>query len=286
MNLDDSLLDHLLQAIDAPDLSGTPYRILNEIGRGGMGVVYRVHDSRLDREIAMKVFDGTATEARITAALEHPGIVPVHDSGMLPDGRGYYTMRLVRGLPLQQHIGAGTPLSVRIAIFQKICEAVAYAHSRGVIHRDLKPSNVMAGEFGEVAVLDWGIAVDASSGAAKIAGTPKFMAPEQARGEAATPLADVYSMGALLDSILPGGAPAPLRAIAAKASAANPDRRYRNASEIGADLSRYIDGFAVEAYRENPVERTLRFMRRNKTLLLLVGAYFAVRIGIYFFSGR
>ena len=195
-------------------------------------------------------------------------------------------MRLVRGLPLQQHIGAGTPLSVRIAIFQKICEAVAYAHSRGVIHRDLKPSNVMAGEFGEVAVLDWGIAVDASSGAAKIAGTPKFMAPEQARGEAATPLADVYSMGALLDSILPGGAPAPLRAIAAKASAANPDRRYRNASEIGADLSRYIDGFAVEAYRENPVERTLRFMRRNKTLLLLVGAYYAVRIGIYFFSGR
>lgn len=290
MNLGDPLLDHLLQAVETPDLAATPYRIVGEIGRGGMGVVYRVHDSRLEREVAMKVFAGISKateEARITAALEHPGIVPVHDAGVLPDGRYFYTMRLVRGLPLHQHVNERTPLSARIAIFQKICDAVAFAHSRSVVHRDLKPSNIMAGEFAEVAVLDWGVAVNVAKGEdCGIAGTPQFMAPEQARGEAVTPLADIYSIGAVLGFLLPDHAPAPLRAIAAKAAATDPGSRYTSASEITADLNRYLDGFAVGAYRENPIERSIRFVKRNKTLLLLVGAYFAVRIGVYSFSGH
>lgn len=283
MKLNDAMLNHLLQAIDAPDLAGMPYTVIGEIGRGGMGTVYRVRDSRLDREIALKVFDGNASEARMTAALEHPGIVPIHDAGTLPDGRGFYTMRLIKGLPLQQHITASTPLSMRIAIFQKICDAVAYAHSKGVIHRDLKPSNIMAGEFGEIVVVDWGVAVRAASARDdQRAGTPLFMAPEQE----ATPLADIYSMGVLFQTLLPENAPAPLKAIAAKAAAHDPQKRYADVPAISAELTRYLDGFAVEAYQENPVERVVRFVRRNKTLLFLIGAYFAVRIGAYFFSGR
>jgi serine/threonine protein kinase len=283
MKLNDSMLNHLLHAVDAPDLSATPYTLIGEIGRGGMGTVYRVHDSRLDREIALKVFEsGNASEARITAALEHPGIVPIHDVGALPDGRGYYTMRLVKGLPLHQYITEGTPLSTRIATFQKVCDAVAYAHSKGVIHRDLKPSNIMAGEFGEVAVLDWGVATNVDTKDHKRAGTPKFMAPEQE----ATPLADIYSMGVMLDSLLPNTAPPALRAIAAKAAAQDPRQRYASVPAIGAELTRYLEGFAVEAYKENAFERGLRFARRNKTLLFLIGAYFAVRIGVYFFSGH
>ena len=282
MKLDDAKLRHLLQAVDAPDLTGTPYTLIDEIGRGGMGIVYRVQDSRLKREIALKVLEGDETEARMTAALEHPGIVPVHDVGVLPDGRGYYTMRLIKGLPLHRHVSETTPLSTRIAIFQKICDAVAYAHSKGVVHRDLKPSNIMAGEFGEIVVLDWGVAISATSARDGRAGTPKFMAPEQP----ATPLADIYSIGVLFQTLLPEDAPPPLKAIATRAATPDPEQRYSSVAAISAELSRFLDEFAVEAYDETPVERGLRFVRRNRTLLFLIGAYFAVRIGVYFFSGR
>lgn len=286
MNLDDRQLAHLVAAVDKPDLSATPYQLRAEIGRGGMGTVYRAFDPRLDREVALKVIDASAAaEARTAAALEHPSIVPVHDTGTLPDGRVYIVMRLVPGEPLHRAITPAMSLSTRLALFQKICEAAAFAHSKGIVHRDLKPANIVVGEFGDVAILDWGVARPVSA-ASSAAGTPEFMAPEQAAGAPPHPSADIYSLGAILRFMLPPGAPRPLRAIAARAAHADAQCRYPSASSISADLSRFLDGFPVEAYRESPFERSLRFIRRERVLLFLVSAYFLTRMAVYFFSGR
>jgi serine/threonine protein kinase len=165
--ISDAALRHLREVADLPDLDGTPYEILETLGRGGMGTVYLALDRRLDREVALKIvqFPGDAgdevdrllREARVLARLEHPGIVPVHDAGLLPDGRAFYAMKRVRGLRLDEHARA-VPLPDRLRAFERVCEAVAFAHAHGVIHRDLKPENVMVGPFGEVLVLDWGLA--------------------------------------------------------------------------------------------------------------------------------
>jgi serine/threonine protein kinase len=165
--ISDAALRHLQEMADLPDLTETPYEILETIGRGGMGTVYLALDRRLDREVALKVVQlpGSAAEdagrllreARVLARLEHPGIVPVHDAGLLPDGRAFYAMKRVRGLRLDEHARA-VPLAERLRAFERICEAVAFAHAHGVIHRDLKPENVMIGPFGEVLVMDWGVA--------------------------------------------------------------------------------------------------------------------------------
>ncbi len=165
--LSDAALFHLREVADLPDLSGTPYEIVEAIGRGGMGTVYRAVDRKLDREVALKVVqlvagagedvDRLLREARVLARLEHPGIVPVHDAGLLPDGRAYYAMKRVRGRRLDEY-ARGLPLAERLRAFERICEAVAFAHAHGIIHRDLKPENVMVGPFGEVLVMDWGVA--------------------------------------------------------------------------------------------------------------------------------
>jgi len=141
-----------------PDVSGTRYELLSVLGRGGMGVVYLARDTALDREVALKVVDREAGEARVLARLEHPGIVPVHDFGELPDGRVYYAMKRVRGERLDRWLTPDRGVGERLAVFLRVCDAVAFAHARGVVHCDLKPENVMVGEFGEVLVLDWGIA--------------------------------------------------------------------------------------------------------------------------------
>jgi serine/threonine protein kinase len=165
--LSDAALHHLREVADLPDLAGTPYEIVEAIGRGGMGTVYRALDHKLDREVALKVVqlaDGASgdvdrllREARVLARLEHPGIVPVHDAGLLPDGRAYYAMKRVRGQRLDEYVRT-VSLPERLRAFERICEAVAFAHAHGVIHRDLKPENVMVGPFGEVLVMDWGVA--------------------------------------------------------------------------------------------------------------------------------
>jgi serine/threonine protein kinase len=166
--LPDATLAHLRQVADQPDLSGTRYRLRQRIGQGGMGIVYLAEDTRLGRTVALKVLsdplpDATASarlqrEARVLARLEHPGIVPVHDAGILPDGRTFYTMKWVQGNCLDQLAGQGLPLAQSLGIFERVCEAVAFAHAHGVVHRDLKPENVMVGAFGEVLVMDWGVA--------------------------------------------------------------------------------------------------------------------------------
>ena len=280
MHINDSTLDHLCAVVDLPDLTGTRYEIEGEIGRGGMGVVYAAVDRDLERRVAIKVLDSTlppvrlADEARVIAKLEHPAIVPIYEVGTLPDGRAYYAMKLVDGARLDVYLKAHASITERLRVVHRIGEALAFAHSRGVIHRDVKPQNVMIGSFGEVYVMDWGVE--------GVAGTPQFRAPEQAESGTVDQRSDVYSLGALLRFVLTDRAPRALDAIASKAMAAEPAARYSSVSEMLADLQRFQDGFGVEAYREPVWQRLARFGSRNRVLLLLLAAYVAVRFFLFF----
>jgi serine/threonine protein kinase len=214
--------------------------------------------------------DPLASEARILARLEHPGIVPVHDFGELPDGRLFYAMKRVRGERLDRWLAAGAGIAGRLAVFLRVCDAVAFAHAHGIVHCDLKPENVMVGEFGEVLVLDWGIANQT------LAGTPPFMAPEQTQaGGAIDPRTDVYALGALLETM--SGARA-VAAIAEKAKAIDPAARYQTVASLAAEVNRFLAGGAVEAHRERLVDRLARIWRRYKLPIVLVATYLVVRL--------
>lgn len=278
--LSDDAIARLRVVSEQPDLAGTRYELMRELGRGGMGIVYEVRDAQLDRSVAMKVVDEEwRTEAKIIAALEHPGIVPVHDAGDLPDGRFYYTMKLVRGVRLDawslNGSAQGHARTERLRLFARICEPVAFAHSNGVVHRDLKPENVMVGEFGAVLVMDWGVA--------HIAGTPGYMPPENARDSRS----DVYALGAILKFLLgEEEAPRVLRAIVARAMADDPSMRYENARELGDDVLRFLDGEPVSAYRENVFERAGRWLFRHRVLVAMVLAYLLMRMIVLFWANR
>ena len=279
--LPDHILHHLRMAADRPDFSGTRYELEEEIGRGGMGVVYRARDTLLDRDVALKIVSTEASEAVLLARLEHPAIVPVYDAGILPDGRHYYAMRLVRGQRLDQFLPREGGLTARLRVFLRVCDAVAFAHSRSVIHRDLKPQNIMIGEFGEVFVLDWGIAQAAAAETRGVAGTPRYMPPDAAQENGHR--FDVFSLGRVLEDIAGPAAPPPLAAIAARAAAADPSQRYGSVTDLAADVTRYLDRLPVTAYRESPMERLRRFGARNQVLLLLLAAYLAVKFALFFF---
>jgi serine/threonine protein kinase len=228
--LSDRTVAHLKHVAEWPDLAETKYRLLEELGRGGMGTVYLAEDRVLGRKVALKVVGTAASdpgaaarmlrEARVIARLEHPGIVPVHDAGTLPDGRIFYAMKRVDGRRLDE-IAPESTLPDRLRVFQRICDAVAFAHAHGVLHRDLKPENVMVGPFGEVLVMDWGMARVLEEGSdtpvgtlragpptataqGAIVGTPAYMAPEQAEGrnDDVSPSTDVYALGAILYFLL------------------------------------------------------------------------------------
>ena len=274
-------LDRLAAMFQGPDVSGTRYQLVSVLGRGGMGVVYLARDTVLDREVALKIVErpsDDANEARILARLEHPGIVPVHDFGELPDGRLFYAMKRVRGDRLDRWMAPGRDLAERLGVFLRVCEAVAFAHAQGVVHRDLKPENVMVGEFGEVLVLDWGVATTSAATADRpfqIVGTTQYMAPEQARGGAIDHRADVFALGAMLESM---GGTAPVLAIARKARADDPAARYQDVQALAADLQRFLAGRAVEAHRERLFDRLARFVRRYRVPILLVLTYLVARV--------
>ena len=293
--LPDRTLAHLRDVAEWPDLSER-YDVTQRLGRGGMGVVYAAHDRVLDRDVAIKVLDAPdpdaqlsqrlREEAKILGRLEHPGIVPVHDAGTLSDGRAFYVMKLVRGDRLDRALAPSASLGERLERFLRICDAVSFAHAQGIVHRDLKPENVMIGRFGEVLVMDWGVATVLGNGASDTAvvGTPGFMAPEQSRGVADT-RADVFALGAILTAMLATPVPRALRAIAARAQADNLDHRYGTVSDLSADVVRFRDGQRVEAYHESPAERLARVYRRHRLPILLVLAYMAMRIVLLVWRG-
>jgi PAS domain S-box-containing protein len=238
--------------------AGGRYLIGAEIGRGGVGVVHAGWDVQLQREVAIKILSDEhqgrpeilqrfVAEARITSRLQHPGIVAIHEMGLLADGRPFFVMRMVRGETLDQILKRRDESSDEVprllAIFLQVCQAIAYAHSLGVIHRDLKPANIMVGAFGVVKVMDWGLAKaldepelpDAIAAARAVAqlgaeavpestavdaglhrtqvgtvfGTPAYLPPEQARGEIGRvdKRADVFGLGSILCEILTGSPP-------------------------------------------------------------------------------
>lgn len=305
--LPDGAINRLRDAADWPDTTGTKYQVLEKIGQGGMGSVYLAEDQELARKVALKVVRAPVAsgqealrmrrEARIIAGLEHPGIVPVHDIGTLPDGRMFYVMKWVRGEGLAEHV-RDRPLSERLRLFLRICDPVAFAHANGVIHRDLKPANIMVGQFGEVMVLDWGIArvmarpadptgdpvgtlpaTDELTGEGAVIGTQGYMAPEQAGGQSALvdQRTDVYALGAILRSLLVGR-PRPLLSICTKALSPPPDQRYESVTALSDDLVRYLDGQAVRAHREGLAERAGRVISKYRTPILLVLAYLLMRM--------
>jgi serine/threonine-protein kinase len=284
------MVEHLRGLTDWPDLTGTRYEIRHIIGRGGMGTVYLGLDHALEREVAIKVLsvedhvraERLAREARILARLEHPGLVPVHDYGVLGDGRPYYVMKYVRGARLDEYASTPAEPHEKLRIFLRICETVAFAHAAGVIHRDLKPENVMIGAFGEVLVLDWGAArvlSDPEPHAATVAGTPGYMAPEQLEGRSdqCDARTDIYALGAVLECLCSGEHPA-VDAIASVAMALDPVDRYQSVQALAADVARHLAGEPVTAYRESLTERAARLATKHAVALALVGAYMVMRV--------
>ncbi len=288
-----------------PDVAeaGPRYVFMNEIGRGGMGRVDEVFDGMLGRSIAQKCAlaeggEGYATmlvsEAQTCAQLEHPAIVPVYDIGVGPDGAPYYTMRRVRGRTLYdvlRDIDKPPSQAQLLAVLRQVCLAVDYAHSRGVVHRDLKPENVIVGEFGEVYVLDWGIAELLEGSDVKrarkekfSAGSPGYMAPEQITGAPVTARTDVFALGVMLYESLSGlrlfqddtheslvsratgdfapGAVVPpgvlgsshLEALVRTCIEVNPDRRPGSSRFIADAIDDHLDGERARVEREKEAD--------------------------------
>jgi serine/threonine protein kinase len=322
--------------------------VRGEVGRGAMGQVLRGFDLKLRREMALKVthlprqemprelLARFVEEAQITAQLEHPNVVPVHDLGLDPDGRAYFSMKLVRGRALDvilEQRREGDPATLEefglrrlLEVFLQVCQALEYAHARGVIHRDLKPANVMVGDFGEVAVTDWGVAkllenfetphdivstrAEAIPGGTEgeehphnpslapsvtsvrattkawetqhgtVLGTPQYMSPEQAKGQAIDDRTDIYSLGVMLYEMLCGtvpfdhddpsvvmkrvvletprrpseiepSVPLALETLVMRLLAKEPDERTLTLREIRAHVRNYIEGIAREYRRES-----------------------------------
>jgi serine/threonine protein kinase len=361
------------------------YMVLGEVARGGMGAVLHVWDEDLQRSLAMKVLltngkDAAAgsavgpnqeklhrflAEAQVTGQMDHHGIPPVHEIGIDLNGHVYFTMALIRGqdvgeiIDLARQKKEGWSLARALEVIVKVCETVAYAHSRGVIHRDLKPSNILIGRFGQVYVMDWGVAKVLGSRDARdlrlraagagqppteqpptkqpperreepvtlqdtplmtmdgsILGTPSYMPPEQAHGniDDLGPHSDVYSVGAMLYTLLTGqmpyvkagaqltpravllavrnGPPRPVRdidptapaelvAICEKAMARSSAERYADMNDMAEDLRAYLENRVVSVYWTGTVAECAKWLARNKPLAIGAAAFLALAIGAW-----
>lgn len=287
------------------DLSGEQfgcYCLIEPIGEGGMGVVYLAEQLEpVERAVALKVIKrGMDTDQMIArfglerqtlASLEHPNIARVFDAGATPDGRPFFVMELVEGVPITlfcKREGLGVRNRLRLVL--QACEAVAHAHRHGVIHRDLKPGNLMVSGSvpGELKVIDFGIAKVArpDSGVdmtlvGQVVGTPEYMCPEQASGGEVDTRADVFSLGAVLAELLPpaGGSGNELLWIVLRATAEDREQRYGSVAELAADLGRYLENRPVLARRPSRIYRLRKLVRRNRgviaagVLLLIAGLF-------------
>ncbi|HEY0986544.1 MAG TPA: serine/threonine-protein kinase [Kofleriaceae bacterium] len=310
-----------------PTMFGNPerYVMLGEHGRGGLGRVSRAHDRGLGRDVAIKELLSRSSvdeirflrEALITARLEHPGIVPIHEAGRWPDGTPFYAMKLVAGRSLRELLAERTTAEQRLGLLHHViavANAIAYAHDRKIIHRDLKPSNVMVGDFGETIVIDWGIAKDLSesddpggAGEPQVAcasdltqpgsvlGTRAYMSPEQARGEPVDQRSDVFAIGAMLWELCspeplpddPGrrnevlgraGIDDDLVAIIDKAVDPDPGRRYRDAGALAADLKAFNSGARIAARDYSLYASLTHWIRRHRGVTLAALAFVVLLI--------
>ena len=267
-------------AFPGQTIPNADYTIVSQLGEGGMGVVFEARQNHLNRSVALKMIrperagDPLARncffyEAVITAGLEHPGIVPILEFGRAQGGRDFYVMKKATGVPWSRVIRDKT-LEENLAIFDRVADVVAYAHSRGVLHRDLKPANILLGDFGEAWVSDWGVAVargqDGTYRHAHPGGTPQYMPPEMARCDSANlgPWSDIYLLGAILFEIVTGipphlganvltalesaanngiaeaGSRLNLLTVANKAMASAPGHRYRSVQLLQQSLRRCL----------------------------------------------
>jgi eukaryotic-like serine/threonine-protein kinase len=315
-----------------PAVSTSAYAFGRELGRGGMGRILEADDLRIGRRVAVKeLLAGSPSlaarferEARVTARLQHPGIVPIYEIGAWPDGTPFYTMRIVEGRTLRDAIRERASLDRRLELVPALlaaADAVAFAHGAKIIHRDLTPTNILVGAHGDTVVIDWGLAKDLAdpgesiadgpyrdhavaaglTSAGAVIGTAAYMPPEQAAGDAVDERADVYALGAVLYHLLAGvapyagtrsedvvdavragpppaiatlarGAPPDLISIAMKAMARDRADRYRTAGELADELRRFQTGRLVEAHHYSTGERTGRWLRAHRVLVIASAA--------------
>jgi hypothetical protein len=318
-----------MSSTDRPALSGLD--LGPALGEGAGGVVFAAAEPELGRDVAVKVLSGArplgveqrfVAEARITARIDHPGVVPVHRLVRTAEGHPAYVMKRVVGVTLQKWLAARgeevdsgarsdrADLPQRLEVFLKLADTVHFAHDRGVVHRDLKPDNVMIGRFGEVRVMDWGLAADVG-GPTKpgaVEGTPGYLAPEQANGAPPTTAQDQYALGLLLQecvtlrhavagrtaleralansmgqrvpAVARGGGVVPreLAAIVDKATALEPGGRYPDVRALAADVRRYLSGLSVTAAPDGPLQAIVRWVGRHREATL-AGLVAAVALG-------
>ena len=330
-----------------PTVEREHYEVEGECARGGLGRILQARDVRLERTVAIKELLATTEraaarfvrEALVSARLQHPAIVPVYEAGRWPNGELFYTMKMISGRSLKEAIEETKTLDDRLALLPNVisvADAIAYAHGQRIIHRDLKPANILIGPFGETVVIDWGLAKDLTKPqeepesietaplylkgndltiAGAVMGTPQYMPPEQARGEAVDERADVYTLGAVLYHLLAGaspyegdtasdilasvlrqpptpleerqpGIPQDLVTIVRKSMAYRKEERYPSARELAEDLRRFQTGQLVSAHEYSSLTLFKRWLRRYRTsvavalgclLLLIIGGIVGVR---------
>lgn len=292
------------------DSPSSRYRLVEEHGRGGLGRVWKAYDTQLDRVVALKqslhedsrALERFEREAKVSAKLQHPSIVPVYDAGLAADGTPWFVMKLVSGETLKSATDRAGSLEARLRLVphvERVAEAMAYAHREGVLHRDLKPDNVLVGDFGEVYVIDWGIARavgapedgtqmspiasslvsprgESFTKAGAVLGTPNYMAPEQASGGLVDERTDVFAMGAMLHEVVTGrpltdtraleesGAPGELIAVIRRAVDPAPGQRYQTMQIFREELESWLAGRQVSAYGYNFGELIARWVRKHR----------------------
>lgn len=314
------LKPHNLTDTPSPDEATADYELLHKLGEGGMGVVYAARQTSMDREVALKLMQDKTlhcadhrsrflAEASVTGDLDHPNIVPVHDLGTNDRGDPFYVMKKVSGTPWDEAF-LGLPLKSNLEILLDVMDAMAFAHARHVIHMDLKPENVMIGQFGEVLVMDWGLASAVHQpGKALlitdtdlIGGTPAYMSPEMAMGliDRIGIGSDIYLLGAILFELLTGHPPhdgsdasaclaaaacneirpteveGELMEIARKAMASEPDQRYPSVPAMQTAIRNYLD-HASSISLAKEAEKDLQTAKAEKRYQLFAQAIFGFK---------